>query len=54
MSDVLPIHLRLIAYIVKSMRARSGEEGGWVLTNAVAAAGPESHGRYLQHKEVHP
>ncbi|CAI7587229.1 unnamed protein product [Penicillium pancosmium] len=52
MSDVLPIHLRLIMIAVKAMRARSVEVGGWIILNGALVAGPESHGKFLKDKAI--
>ena len=52
MSDVLPLPLRVVADIVKKMRARSVEEGGWIITHAAAVVGTESHGRFLQDNDI--
>jgi hypothetical protein len=48
MSDVLPIHLRLIMIAFKAMRARSVEVGGWIILNGALVAGLESHGKFLK------
>lgn len=52
MSDVLPLHLRLIVNVVKSIRARPVEVGGWIILNSALVAGPESHGKFLMDKTV--
>ncbi|KAJ5827856.1 Short-chain dehydrogenase/reductase SDR [Penicillium robsamsonii] len=52
MSDVLPLHLRLIVNVVKSLRARSVEVGGWIILHSALVAGPESHGKFLGDKEI--
>ncbi|KAJ5891242.1 short-chain dehydrogenase/reductase family protein [Penicillium subrubescens] len=51
-SDFLPIYWRLPVNLVKAVRARSVEAGGWLIVNAAVVAGPESHGRFLEDKEV--
>jgi NAD(P)-dependent dehydrogenase (short-subunit alcohol dehydrogenase family) len=51
-SDFLPIYWRLPVNLVKAVRARSVEAGGWLIVNAAVVAGKESHGRYLRDKEV--
>lgn len=52
MSDVLPLHLRLIMIGVKAIRARSVEVGGWIILNGALVAGPESHGKFLMDKAI--
>ena len=52
MTDVLPIHLRLVAEFVKKLRARTPEEGGWIITYAAVVAGPKTHGRILEDKGI--
>ncbi|KAL4967235.1 uncharacterized protein BDV14DRAFT_207684 [Aspergillus stella-maris] len=52
MSDVLPLHLRVIVNIVKAIRARPVEVGGWVILHSALVAGPESHGRFLIDKAI--
>jgi NAD(P)-dependent dehydrogenase (short-subunit alcohol dehydrogenase family) len=52
MSDVLPLHLRLIMIAVKAIRARSVEVGGWIILNGALVAGPESHGKFLMDKAI--
>jgi NAD(P)-dependent dehydrogenase (short-subunit alcohol dehydrogenase family) len=47
MTDVLPIYLRIPANVVKAIRARSPEKGGWIALNAAVVAGAETHGRLL-------
>ena len=54
MSDVLPIYLRIPVNIVKAIRARSVEQGGWLILNAAVVAGPESHGEFLLDKDIQP
>jgi NAD(P)-dependent dehydrogenase (short-subunit alcohol dehydrogenase family) len=51
-SDFLPIYWRLPVNLVKAVRARSVEVGGWLIVNAAVVVGKESHGRYLRDKEV--
>lgn len=51
-SDFLPIYWRVLADIVKALRARSVEVGGWLVVNAAVVAGVESYGRLLGDKEV--
>ncbi|MCJ1401023.1 hypothetical protein MMC11_004235 [Xylographa trunciseda] len=52
MSDVLPFYLRPAMNFVKMLRARTPEEGGWIINYAAVVAGPETHGRYLKDKEL--
>ncbi|CRG86473.1 hypothetical protein PISL3812_03479 [Talaromyces islandicus] len=52
MSDVLPIHLRAIINVVKAIRGRPVEVGGWIILNAALVAGPESHGKLLLDKDI--
>ncbi|GKZ39673.1 hypothetical protein AbraIFM66950_000890 [Aspergillus brasiliensis] len=52
MSDMLPLHLRLVFNVIKAIRARPVEVGGWIILNAALVAGPESHGRILYDKTI--
>ncbi|PYH64560.1 short-chain dehydrogenase/reductase family protein [Aspergillus vadensis CBS 113365] len=52
MSNMLPLHLRLIINVIKAIRARPVEVGGWVILNAALVAGPESHGKFLADKVI--
>jgi NAD(P)-dependent dehydrogenase (short-subunit alcohol dehydrogenase family) len=52
MSDVLPLYLRLIVNVIKSIRARSVEVGGWIILNGALVMGPESHGKFLRDKTI--
>ena len=52
MSNVLPFYLRLPSSLIKAIRARRVEEGGWLILNAAVVAGPESHGKFLQDKDI--
>ncbi|KAJ5910495.1 hypothetical protein N7504_005138 [Penicillium tannophilum] len=52
MSDVLPLHLRIIVNAVKAIRARPVEVGGWIILNSALVAGPESHGKFLNDKTI--
>ena len=54
MSDVLPIYLRIPVNVVKAMRARPVEQGGWLIANAMFVVGPESHGTFILDKEIQP
>lgn len=51
-SDFLPVYWRVLVDIVKAVRARRVEVGGWLIVNAAVVAGEESHGRFLEDKEV--
>lgn len=51
-SDFLPIYWRLPVNLVKAVRARNVEAGGWLILNAAVVVGGESHGRYLEDKEI--
>ena len=51
-SDFLPIYWRLPVNLVKAVRARSVEAGGWLILNAAVVAGDDSHGKFLGDKEV--
>ncbi|KAJ0423206.1 hypothetical protein BJY00DRAFT_321900 [Aspergillus carlsbadensis] len=52
MSDVLPLHLRLLVNVVKAIAARSVEVGAWIVLHSALVAGAESHGRFLNDKTV--
>jgi NAD(P)-dependent dehydrogenase (short-subunit alcohol dehydrogenase family) len=52
MTDVLPLHIRIVINAVKFFLARSVEVGGRLLINAAVVAGPESHGGFLGDKEI--
>lgn len=52
MIDVLPFPLRQIMAIVGYIRSRTPEVGGWIISHAVAVAGPETHGEFLIDKEI--
>lgn len=51
-SDFLPVYWRVLVDLVKAVRARRVEVGGWLIVNAAVVAGEESHGRFLEDKEV--
>ncbi|GME35945.1 Short-chain dehydrogenase/reductase SDR [Neofusicoccum parvum] len=51
-TDVLPWWMRVPLGVVKALRARTAEEGGWVGCNAVAVVGEESHGKFLLDMDV--
>lgn len=52
MSDFLPVYIRVFVNIIKAVRARSVEVGGWCILHAAVVAGDETHGRHLGDKEV--
>lgn len=54
MSDVLPIYLRIPINIVKAIRARSVDQGAWLILNAMVIAGPDSHGEFILDKDIQP
>ncbi|CAL5873057.1 uncharacterized protein PFLUO_LOCUS7326 [Penicillium psychrofluorescens] len=51
-SDSLPLYLRLPVNVVKALRARPLEVGGWLIVNAAVVLGPESHGRHIGDKDI--
>ncbi|KAE8381500.1 hypothetical protein BDV26DRAFT_278711 [Aspergillus bertholletiae] len=52
MTDVLPLHMRLVMGVVKAILARPVEVGGRLFVNATVVAGPESHGGFLGDKDI--
>lgn len=54
MSDVLPIYLRIPINVVKAIRARPVEQGGWLILNAMVVMGDESHGAFILDKDIQP
>lgn len=48
----LPQPLRFLVAILKKMRARTVEVGGWLILNAALVAGEDSHGKHLGDKEI--
>ncbi|KAE8343121.1 hypothetical protein BDV24DRAFT_129716 [Aspergillus arachidicola] len=52
MTDVLPLHMRMVMGVVKALFARPVEVGGRLFINAAVVAGPESHGGFLGDKEI--
>ena len=52
MTDVLPLHMRMVMGVVKTLFARPVEVGGRLFVNAIVVAGPESHGGFLGDKEI--
>lgn len=51
-SDNLGQPLRTIANILKWVRGRSPEQGGWLVLHSLAITGPESHGKFLEDKDI--
>lgn len=49
MSNVLSVYLRLPVSLIKAIRARCVEEGGWLIMNAAIVAGPR---KFLQDKDI--
>ena len=54
MSDVLPVYLRIPMNLIKKLRARSPEEAGWIVVDALVVAGPDSHGGFIGDKTLLP
>lgn len=54
LSNALPIYLRIPMNLIKAIRARPVEQGGWLIVNSAVVAGPESHGKFLLDKEIQP
>lgn len=52
MADHLPWLIRTLTHIIWSIRGRSTEQGAWIVVNAAAVAGEESHGEFLTDKEI--
>ncbi|GFF31207.1 retinol dehydrogenase 14 [Aspergillus udagawae] len=52
MTDVLPLHMRMVMGVVKTLFARPVEVGGRLFIHAAVVAGPESHGRFLGDKDI--
>jgi NAD(P)-dependent dehydrogenase (short-subunit alcohol dehydrogenase family) len=52
MSDVLPLHLRLVMNVIKAIRARSAESGAWIVLHSALVEGAKSHGRFLIDKTI--
>lgn len=53
-SDTLPFGMKQVMDVVKMIRARTVEEGAWIINYDTVVAGAESHGRYLEDKNVSP
>jgi NAD(P)-dependent dehydrogenase (short-subunit alcohol dehydrogenase family) len=54
LSDNLPFHLRMVTNLLKAVRARPVEQGGWMLIHSAAVIGPESHGQFVLDKDIQP
>ncbi|CAF9943391.1 MAG: hypothetical protein ALECFALPRED_000263 [Alectoria fallacina] len=54
MSDGLPIYLRFPVNVVRAIRARTVEQGVWLILNAMVVMGPDSHGAFILDKDVQP
>jgi NAD(P)-dependent dehydrogenase (short-subunit alcohol dehydrogenase family) len=52
MSDVLPLHLRILINAVKVIAARSVETGGSIVLHSALVVGPETHGKFFIDKTV--
>ncbi|KAL9618596.1 MAG: hypothetical protein Q9160_006707 [Pyrenula sp. 1 TL-2023] len=52
LSDNLRQPLRTIANVLKWIRGRSPEQGGWLVVHSIAVIGPESHGRFVGDKDI--
>lgn len=52
--DSMPLWLRLPVNAVQAIRARTPEQGGWIILYATILAGPKSHGHYLHDKTPKP
>jgi NAD(P)-dependent dehydrogenase (short-subunit alcohol dehydrogenase family) len=52
MTDVLPLHMRMVMGVVKTLFARPVEVGGRLFIHAAVVAGPESHGRFFGDKNI--
>lgn len=50
----LPGWLKPLMFIYRKISARDVSEGTRTLVYACAVAGPETHGKFLQHNHVHP
>ncbi|KAE9371717.1 putative carbonyl reductase [Stipitochalara longipes BDJ] len=50
----LPAYFRVPLSLIRAVRARSVDEGARTLVYATLVAGPESHGKFLQHNKVDP
>ena len=49
-----PFLIRSAVNVVQALRARTQEKGAWILVNAAAVAGGETHGKFLTDKEITP
>ncbi|KAL9614964.1 MAG: hypothetical protein Q9167_000606 [Letrouitia subvulpina] len=52
MMDDLPFYVRYPANVLKAIRARTVEQGAWLILNALLIASKESHGEFLLDKDV--
>ncbi|KAL9622254.1 MAG: hypothetical protein Q9160_003437 [Pyrenula sp. 1 TL-2023] len=52
MADHLSWLVRTLTHLVWALRGRSPEVGAWVVVNAAAVAGGESHGQFLADKNI--
>ncbi|KAI4209341.1 MAG: hypothetical protein LQ351_007733 [Letrouitia transgressa] len=54
--DSLPFYMRYPINILKVIRARTVQQGAWLILNALLIAGEESHGEFILDKDVeqHP
>jgi len=50
----LPVYLRIPMNMVRKIRARPVDEGAWTLVYATLVAGPESHGKFINHNKIDP
>lgn len=54
MGNFLVLPLRVLFHIVHGLLARSVEQAGWIVINALVVAGPESHGEFHLDKDIQP
>lgn len=52
--DVLPIYLRAPISMVKAIRARSIQQGVWLILNTMVLRGPKSYGESMPDKDIQP
>ncbi|KAF5979397.1 hypothetical protein FBULB1_5749 [Fusarium bulbicola] len=52
LTDILPVHIRPPALLLKALRARSVDKAGWIGLHAALVVGEETHGKLLGDKEV--
>lgn len=48
----LPVWLKPIMFVYRKISARDVEEGSRTLVYAAAVAGPDTHGKFLQHNKI--